>query len=452
MGYGSLDMPYPGADGKGSWIDTTRYNPDGSLKPGQSEDPDPAKRPGSGKNVPLLTPGAGGKPNQIANGASSGNPEASQATRGGVNATTTSVDQGVFGGGRQEINNYSVDLQKDPNYEKNKAKVAGLADTIAKRKNETMTAATAAGGDLGAQDQTRARQNALLDQLAAQASGKGGPSAAEGMLKMGADRAQAASLARAAAGGTAGARRQASFEGAAATQDAAGQAAVVRAQEQQAAQQLLGQTAGATRAQDQTTAQIQQQGNQFNAGLAQDAGKTNLLSGVEQQKAKDAQILALTGTGLSLDEANRQYEINQRQFNASLGAQQEAAKLGVSAQAAQSNAQAAGAGAAAVGTTLAAALPLLSDAKLKKNITDGDKDVEAMLDQMHAKGFVYKDPAKGGAGHREGVLAQDVEKSPMGAAIVVETPEGKGIDKDKALSATLASLANINKRLRSLGA
>lgn len=361
------------------------------------------------------------------------------------------VDNGLFGGSH-EVYDYSANAVTDPNFDANRAKVNALADAVGNRKIMSASTATAAGGDTSLDAQTRNRQNALLDHLTAQANGTAGPSAAEGLLKTGADRAQAAALARAAASGTEGGAREASFEGASAIQDAAAAGTTLRAQEQQNAQGLLANAASGVRTQDQGIAQLGQQNNQFNAGQSNAVGVSNLNSGVVQQNANTAAQLGLIGTGLNLDQQRTAQDIQQNQFNAGLGASQEAAKLGVAGSAAQANAQGTGAIASGVGTTLAAALPLLaSDSRLKTEIKNGDKEVENFLDHIGAKGFVYKDPAMG-AGHRDGVMAQDVEKSPAGAAIVVETPQGKGIDKDKAISMSLAALANINKRLRQLGA
>ena len=49
-----------------------------------------------------------------------------------------------------------------------------------------------------------------------------------------------------------------------------------------------------------------------------------------------------------------------------------------------------------------------------------------------------------------GVMAQDLEKSPMGASFVKDTPAGKQVDYGHGLAAILASQANIHDRLRTL--
>jgi len=47
-------------------------------------------------------------------------------------------------------------------------------------------------------------------------------------------------------------------------------------------------------------------------------------------------------------------------------------------------------------------------------------------------------------------MAQDLEKTPMGASFVKDTPRGKQVDYGHGLAAILASQANIHDRLRNL--
>jgi len=49
-----------------------------------------------------------------------------------------------------------------------------------------------------------------------------------------------------------------------------------------------------------------------------------------------------------------------------------------------------------------------------------------------------------------GVMAQDLEKTPMGASFVKDTPNGKQVDYGHGLAAILASQVNIHDRLRHL--
>lgn len=94
-------------------------------------------------------------------------------------------------------------------------------------------------------------------------------------------------------------------------------------------------------------------------------------------------------------------------------------------------------------------LGFLSDRKLKKEVRSSDKDMLALLDELKAKEFKYKDKEHG-KGKFYGVMAQDLEKSKAGKALVQETPVGKGIDVAKALMMTMAATATLNKRLKAL--
>jgi hypothetical protein len=255
---------------------------------------------------------------------------------------------GGFFGGKEKMNTYTATTYDDPNYDKNKAITDGMANRVNKRGSSFM-----AGTQVGpaAQintdpnsviDQQRTRQNAFLNQMAQSAAGNG-PSAAQAQLKTGADRAMASNLAMAAAGGTPASMRQAAFNNAAAQQDLAGQSGALRAQEQQAAQGLYGSAINASRDQElglaTTNAGLQQQTTLAQAGMNQDTAKTNLAAGIDQQNQKDDLVKQYLMAGMSLDQANMQATIQQRQFNAGLLTQQEAAGRGVSAQNAAQGAQ-----------------------------------------------------------------------------------------------------------------
>jgi Chaperone of endosialidase len=92
---------------------------------------------------------------------------------------------------------------------------------------------------------------------------------------------------------------------------------------------------------------------------------------------------------------------------------------------------------------------MASDERLKEEITDAGSEVDAMLDALHAKAYKYKDE-KWGKGRRAGIMAQDLERSEAGKRIVMDTPEGKLLDVNKAVSAALASSARLNERIRKL--
>jgi hypothetical protein len=51
---------------------------------------------------------------------------------------------------------------------------------------------------------------------------------------------------------------------------------------------------------------------------------------------------------------------------------------------------------------------------------------------------------------RDGIMAQDMEKSPAGASVVMDTPNGKALDMSRAVSFSLAANAGLDKRLSEL--
>jgi hypothetical protein len=48
------------------------------------------------------------------------------------------------------------------------------------------------------------------------------------------------------------------------------------------------------------------------------------------------------------------------------------------------------------------------------------------------------------------MMAQDAEKTPAGATLVIETPHGKMMDRDRMLMMALASAAHLHDRLSKL--
>ena len=105
-----------------------------------------------------------------------------------------------------------------------------------------------------------------------------------------------------------------------------------------------------------------------------------------------------------------------------------------------------------VGTMITAYATIQSDYKMKREIRAADSQVEGFLDALNAYQYEYKDPHAPGAdaGLFVGVMAQDLEKTPMGASFVKDTPHGKQVDYGHGLAAILASQSNIHDRLRRL--
>lgn len=90
----------------------------------------------------------------------------------------------------------------------------------------------------------------------------------------------------------------------------------------------------------------------------------------------------------------------------------------------------------------------LSDEDEKEKSTE-PHDVQKMLDQLSAFSYRYKNPNAPGAapGQRLGVMAQDLERSPLGRTFVRETPNGKMVDYGQMAGTQLAATAFLNERL-----
>jgi hypothetical protein len=101
-----------------------------------------------------------------------------------------------------------------------------------------------------------------------------------------------------------------------------------------------------------------------------------------------------------------------------------------------------------IGTGLSAGATFFSDERGKTDVEEFSPS--DFLDSLTSYKYKYKNPAKHGGGERVGVMAQDLEKSDAGAQMVSDGPEGKMVDFSKSGPTVLASLADINDRLRKL--
>lgn len=260
------------------------------------------------------------------------------------------------------------------------------------------------------QQQANAGQNALVQQLQGQAAGTA-PSLAEAQLRSAGDRSLASQLAAASAqrGGSVGARQKNLMNAQQATgRDINQQAVEARLAEQgQARQQLGGLLAQQQASADQAVNQYLQLGYDF-------ATATKM---AQQQ-------MALAQAGM------------QQQTNMAKGAQQSALLGGLLGGASS-------AGAAAI---------MASDERVKTNIKPGKDKVKSFLDALNAREYEYKDASIPGAapGKRVGIMAQDLEKSEMGKALVLDTPTGKKVDTVQGFGAVLAAQSELHKRLSEL--
>jgi hypothetical protein len=98
----------------------------------------------------------------------------------------------------------------------------------------------------------------------------------------------------------------------------------------------------------------------------------------------------------------------------------------------------------AVGTAMAA-----SDERSKKNIHDTQGEASDLIDHLKGKLYEYKDNSNGEGVH-VGIMAQDLEKSPLGRSMVFEENGMKKVDFGKGFGAVLAAVTEINDRLKDL--
>jgi hypothetical protein len=281
-----------------------------------------------------------------------------------------------------------------------------------------MRGPTAQGTVINREDelQTRGRQNTLADLLAMSASGQG-PSLAEA-----AGAKQAADLRRQLVGSFLGRPGQTTLRPAlSAAENVASQigstAALGRLQEQENARNSLAQLLQGMRSQDFGAAGAQ-------AELDQQRRLANLQSTLQTQGAQ----------------ASLNSQLEQMRGDDVMG-------LNAPRQKSSSNGLAAGLGAFA--TLGAAAIPLLSDKNTKTDISSANEKLDKLLDLLSAKEYEYKDK-KDGKGKRIGVMAQDLEKSDLGADLVSEMGGKKMVDLQKLLPLLLASQVRLNDRLNEL--
>lgn len=320
--------------------------------------------------------------------------------------------------------------------------------------------------DTTQQEQWRRQEQALANLLAARASGTAGPSAAEIQGQQAMERA--ISTQRGMAAGATGANRALAGRTAAANigqiqGEAAGNAALLRAQEQTQAQQALRSLLGQARGADIGLATTQ-------AGMDQQTRMANLQAALQQGATNDQLMVQLMNMGFSRDQA-------QAQLNAAaeaLAAQNYGIATGAGIQGGAGITGAPGlvgsgmaAGAGIIGAGITAAAASSSDERLKKNIKYAGKDIDAFMKAIKPESWVYdrkKNKKKQGSigvpetlmrgkdgEKRVGVMAQKLMKSEVGKSLVEETETGGLIVKDyESAPVVLASLARIAERLEAL--
>jgi len=258
---------------------------------------------------------------------------------------------------------------------------------------------------------------------------------------------------------TAGLNGNAATQQALALQQAAasGQAPSVAALQQQAGLEsaLAAQVAAANSARGGAGAQIAAQRNAMQQGAALQQGQINQAAQLRAAEMANARN-ALSSLGTSVLGMQSQNQANQNALLQNVLGMQNQAAQNAQAQANSLNETKFQSKAAALGGVLNAggqiAAGALSDERVKANVKDGSKDIDAFLKTLSAHKYNYKDK-KHGQGTFVSPMAQELEKSSVGRKMVKETPEGKMVQYDgHAMGSILASLAHLNDKIDSLSA
>jgi len=189
---------------------------------------------------------------------------------------------------------------------------------------------------------------------------------------------------------------------------------------------------------DQFNIANQQKTEYMNVGTMNQMNAAEL---AEQRRIADANV-ALRNQEILHDSQGEQQAFANQMALASGKAGGQTALANMYGQQGQANMGAA----AGIGMAIAA-----SDIRAKEDIAPADLDIDEFLNEITGYKYNYKDPEKHGKGRRLGVMAQDLEKSPMGETMVEEMEDGvKGIDSTKALHAVLASVGRLNDKVKKL--
>ncbi len=198
------------------------------------------------------------------------------------------------------------------------------------------------------------------------------------------------------------------------------QARMIAQQGAGAQQQVAGQ--GAEALANQQMQALGAMGNMANTMAGNQVGQTN--ANTQANLSNQEQLLGSYGN--SLNSAN--------QSNTQLAVQNNKAQQGM------------------FGGLLGGAGSILSDEDAKKDIHSADGDIEQFLNSIGAHEYKYKDPSQPGAapGEHTGPMAQELEQSKVGQQMVVNTPEGKGVDFQRGMGTIVAALAHLNKKIESI--
>lgn len=306
---------------------------------------------------------------------------------------------------------------------------------------------------LKAQSQeSREAQQESIDLARRRALGQGGPSLAELQMRQGIK--QASQQARSQAAGARGAsaalqQRMASTAQASLAGQATTAGAQLRAQEQMAAEQAYAQ-----QLQQRRVADLQAQGLSIQEAEAQLQAETAAMqtqAGIESGEAERRQkglgaVIGGIGAGFGLSDIRAKEDIEPAQLTTS---QRLGSSLG---------AFGALLGGQPIPQPAAGNTPLLVSDRESKDIRDTWSEVDPYTYRYRpeAAAMITAERGDGLEGYRDrrepraGIMAQDLERTPLGRSAVIDTPQGKRIDSDRAVSLALAETAALEKRMREL--
>lgn len=216
--------------------------------------------------------------------------------------------------------------------------------------------------------------------------------------------------------------------------------------------QMAGQIRGQSVQEQQVKAEAADRINAFNAQMAQQAALANQQARQQTNLTKfnRAQELENQRVATANQAAMMPFNAAQQEFENRLGLNRAISNTFVNranlaqTQGEQTKKMVTGAITAAAGA--------MSDERTKEDIGQlTDDDVDNILGKLTGYRYRYKNGTPGNDGREHvGIMAQDLEKTPM-SEDVIDTPEGKVVvdnDKDKLIQ--LAVLSNLHKRMKQL--
>jgi hypothetical protein len=407
-------------------------------------------------------------------------------------------DSGILGTGQYRANKTQIDEKAFTDETRSNQRRKELAAQMQQFNGRSAPMIQGVKLDQNQSNQSRGYQDSLAKSLQARVNGTGGPSLAEMQQRQGLNQSLSNTLAQAASQrgvNPALALRMSQQTNSAAQQNAAFQGGMLRAQEQQAAEAQLGGLSTNMRGQDLDAATT-------SARLGMDTQLANQQSALANRGMNDAQVSQIRQQQLGIDDADRQAkmdlgklrvnegvgiagvnagaygdaaarranaiggvaggiaamfsdknlktDINPAFMSSSTGGKHEGSRkmgegIGMGLGSIAKSIMGAGAGTAA---GIGAAGMIGSDEKLKTDISPGR--AKNIADSIKGYTYRYKDPEKFGEGQQIGVMAQDLEKTPEGAQLVTDTPEGKLVDYNKAGPILMATTAMLNDRVSGL--